>query len=224
MKTLAVMISTLLVLLSAGLAQSQSMRQGQPSGVRGRATTARPSIGVAQPGFAQQPRFVAPSGFVNQPRFAASSRFAQSPGFVHGFNRQQFFAHSSAFHRSNRFPFRSGFVGGPILFVGPRTMIAPWPYWYAYPPTAYAPTQYWAYCQSPEGYYPYVQDCPGGWLSVVPTPPAPEWWQSSPDPGPSPMGGSSSEEIREQIARSQAETGGRLEVSLETATGSRRRP
>jgi hypothetical protein len=212
MKTWAVMISMLLVLLSAGLAQSQSMRQGPPGGVRGRAPAPRPSMGVAQPGFAQQPRFVAPS------------RFAQSPAFVHGFHRQQFFTHSSAFFRTNRFAFRSGFVGGPVFFVGPRTVIAPWPYWYAYPPTAYAPTQYWAYCQSPEGYYPYVQDCPGGWLSVVPTPPTPEWWPSSPDPGPAPMGGTSSEEMREQLARSPAETGGRLEVSLETATGSQRGP
>lgn len=28
--------------------------------------------------------------------------------------------------------------------------------------------QYWYYCQSPQGYHPYVQHCPGGWLTVVP--------------------------------------------------------
>jgi hypothetical protein len=32
---------------------------------------------------------------------------------------------------------------------------------------------YWHYCRSPEGYYPYVKECPGGWQQVSPTPPAP---------------------------------------------------
>ncbi len=27
---------------------------------------------------------------------------------------------------------------------------------------------YWYYCQNPQGYYPYVQQCPGGWMTVVP--------------------------------------------------------
>ncbi|TPQ27586.1 hypothetical protein [Methylomonas koyamae] len=30
---------------------------------------------------------------------------------------------------------------------------------------------YWHYCGNPEGYYPYVQECPGGWQLVEPTPP-----------------------------------------------------
>lgn len=29
-------------------------------------------------------------------------------------------------------------------------------------------SNYWHYCRSPEGYYPYVKNCPGGWLQVVP--------------------------------------------------------
>ena len=32
---------------------------------------------------------------------------------------------------------------------------------------------YWYYCQDPQGYYPYITNCPKGWLKVVPTPPAP---------------------------------------------------
>jgi len=32
---------------------------------------------------------------------------------------------------------------------------------------------YWYFCRDPEGYYPYVKQCPGGWMKVVPTPPAP---------------------------------------------------
>lgn len=36
------------------------------------------------------------------------------------------------------------------------------------------PTQpqvnYWHYCRDPDGYYPYVEKCPGGWLQVAPQP------------------------------------------------------
>jgi len=36
-------------------------------------------------------------------------------------------------------------------------------------------TDYWYYCQNPQGYYPYIKSCPGGWMRVVPetTPPNP---------------------------------------------------
>lgn len=30
---------------------------------------------------------------------------------------------------------------------------------------------YWYHCSRPEGYYPYIKECPGGWQKVVPTPP-----------------------------------------------------
>jgi hypothetical protein len=45
------------------------------------------------------------------------------------------------------------------------------------PQTSPAPAQepaYWYYCPDPQGYYPYVKQCPKGWLKVVPTPPAPQ--------------------------------------------------
>ncbi|HWT80319.1 MAG TPA: hypothetical protein VN648_16165, partial [Candidatus Methylomirabilis sp.] len=32
---------------------------------------------------------------------------------------------------------------------------------------------YWYYCQNPQGYYPHVQECPGGWMTVVPPTTAP---------------------------------------------------
>ena len=32
-------------------------------------------------------------------------------------------------------------------------------------------TGYWYYCTDPEGYHPYVRDCPGGWMQVVPSGP-----------------------------------------------------
>lgn len=41
-------------------------------------------------------------------------------------------------------------------------------------PPPQAPT-YWYYCQNPQGYYPYIRQCPTGWMQVVPptTPPTP---------------------------------------------------
>lgn len=32
---------------------------------------------------------------------------------------------------------------------------------------------YWYYCSNPEGYYPYIKECPNGWQQVEPKPPAP---------------------------------------------------
>jgi len=207
----AIAMSTLLVLLATGAAHSQAMRSGGFGGVRGGRPAARPSMGVA------------PQSFV--PRGAPSSRFVHGQGFGHhGFSRQQFFAHSPVFLRSGRFPFRSGFVGAPVYFFGGSTVLAPWPYWYAYPSPGYASPQYWAYCQSPAGYYPYMQGCPGGWIPVPPTPAPPDSGQGAPGYGPAPMEGTTSEDIREQIARSPADASSQLDVSLETTAGPRPSP
>jgi hypothetical protein len=68
-----------------------------------------------------------------------------------------------------------------------------WPYYYpsypyyASPPVVVAPPSppvyiertdpapseenYWHYCENPQGYYPYVKECPGGWTPVPSTPP-----------------------------------------------------
>lgn len=34
------------------------------------------------------------------------------------------------------------------------------------------PTNDWFYCRKPDGYYPYVKECPGGWQRVAPHPPS----------------------------------------------------
>ena len=41
------------------------------------------------------------------------------------------------------------------------------------PKQAAPPQSYWYYCTNPQGYYPTVKECPGGWLKVVPQPTAP---------------------------------------------------
>lgn len=75
------------------------------------------------------------------------------------------------------------FIGAPL-----------WPSWYYPPPFYYYPPvitvpaapppvyieqpnppattaqAYWYYCGNPEGYYPYVKECPGGWQKVSPQP------------------------------------------------------
>jgi hypothetical protein len=77
-------------------------------------------------------------------------------------------------------------------------VIGSFPLWYPYYPYSYAPAygndypqagqewpvyiqreppaEYWYYCWDPQGYYPYVPECPGGWVKVAP----------QPNPGPSP--------------------------------------
>jgi hypothetical protein len=35
------------------------------------------------------------------------------------------------------------------------------------------PSGFWYYCDNPQGYYPYIKQCPSGWQQVEPTPPAP---------------------------------------------------
>jgi hypothetical protein len=110
-------------------------------------------------------------------------------------------APSHAWGRHGFGGFHRGFhgFGGPRITVGIGPFWGPYwgwgPYWapYAYPyayspvvvappPQVYAqpsapasaqppPPASWYYCEHPQGYYPYVQQCPGGWRPVTPTPP-----------------------------------------------------
>jgi len=41
------------------------------------------------------------------------------------------------------------------------------------PPSPQHPSGYWYYCTHPEGYYPYIKECPKGWQQVEPIPSAP---------------------------------------------------
>lgn len=65
-----------------------------------------------------------------------------------------------------------GYWGSPYAYD-------PYPPAYAYPesPTVIAPVQpgpapaaSWYYCESPKGYYPYVQSCSGQWRAVPAVP------------------------------------------------------
>ena len=87
-----------------------------------------------------------------------------------------------------------GYYGlSPYAYYPPYPYYYP-PYPYYYPPVVAAPAEpttyieqgevqaqaqpaqpsnYWYYCDKPQGYYPYVKQCPGGWQKVSPQPPEP---------------------------------------------------
>lgn len=64
-------------------------------------------------------------------------------------------------------------------YTYPRTVVAPAPprppayIQQQTPQRAESITSYWHYCKDPEGYYPHIKDCPGGWLRVAPQPTTP---------------------------------------------------
>ncbi len=84
--------------------------------------------------------------------------------------------------------FGFGYPGGwgppaysPWGYWGRPVVVAPPPvYYYAGPPVVVQPappvyvrpdpeeSDFWYYCESARGYYPYVKTCPGGWMKVVP--------------------------------------------------------
>jgi hypothetical protein len=61
-----------------------------------------------------------------------------------------------------------------VVTPPPQVYVEPAPQTPAQPAPAQPPAQsYWYYCDDPQGYYPYVQQCPGGWRPVAPTPSSP---------------------------------------------------
>jgi hypothetical protein len=66
-------------------------------------------------------------------------------------------------------PFGVPYVYPPVVVAPPPVYVAPAPQVYVQPPP---PQPYWYYCDNPQGYYPYVPQCPGGWRQVLPTPPS----------------------------------------------------
>jgi len=65
-------------------------------------------------------------------------------------------------------PFWTPYAYPSVVVTPPPVYVQPSPPVYVQPPP---PPQYWYYCDHLQGYYPYVQQCPGGWRQVLPTPP-----------------------------------------------------
>jgi hypothetical protein len=57
---------------------------------------------------------------------------------------------------------------GPSYYYAPPPVVAQQPPTYEQPATPPQEPPYWYYCQGPQGYYPDVQQCPNGWMKVVP--------------------------------------------------------
>jgi hypothetical protein len=105
---------------------------------------------------------------------------ARGHGYTHGHGE---------YHRGHA---RIGvFIAAPLFL--PRYFDAPFYDYYFYnPPLVNVPSApttyiqqgaalpsdeagqgYWYYCADPQGYYPYVQQCLGGWQQISPQPPVP---------------------------------------------------
>jgi hypothetical protein len=190
MKTSIATFAAVLALLLAGAAEAQSpVHQTQ--------VQAMPHVGASRAGM-MRPATVAGPPVPHRP-----------PSFV----RPPFF-------------FRHPFFFGSGLIVAGQQAAPAQTYVYSYGYPVYVQTaaydhlqaqygqpqaQYWAYCRNPQGYYPYVSECPAGWLPVAPTSPPPPLLpgQTSLDAGQqpkaAPSGGDSIEEIRARIARSRAD-------------------
>lgn len=59
-------------------------------------------------------------------------------------------------------------------YASPPVVVQQPPAEYVQPSTQSEEPSYWYYCQNPQGYYPYVKQCPNGWLKVVPSTPSPD--------------------------------------------------
>ncbi len=54
-------------------------------------------------------------------------------------------------------------------YPAPRVVVKQAPV-YVQTPRLETVADYWYFCESPRGYYPYVGNCPIGWMKVVPNP------------------------------------------------------
>lgn len=67
-----------------------------------------------------------------------------------------------------------GYWGSPYYYPPPAVVVPSEPRVYVErdpAPAAPSGEQWWYWCQSTKGYYPYVSTCPEGWQRVAPQPP-----------------------------------------------------
>lgn len=75
------------------------------------------------------------------------------------------------------YPYPYGYVAPPVVITQPQPQVyieqgSPAPSVQSQPSQGSSQSQgYWYHCDQPEGYYPYVKECPAGWKAVSPTPP-----------------------------------------------------
>ncbi len=111
------------------------------------------------------------SGARDHRQFGAHREFRGHPG-VH--ERHDAFVHRDFHgHSGTRVFVGSGLWWGPDwwgpaypFYADPPVIVPPAPPVVIQP--APQPQYYWYYCPNPSGYYPYIQQCPSQWLTVVP--------------------------------------------------------
>ncbi len=115
--------------------------------------------------------------------------YAYGGGYYRGGYYYGGYYHGGYYHGGGHVIVNGGFWFGPGWGWGPRWWGPagyPYPY-HSYPPYVIqqpslyemqAPQQhqeyYWYFCPDSKNYYPYVKQCPKGWLKVVP-PKGPSW-------------------------------------------------
>lgn len=62
---------------------------------------------------------------------------------------------------------------GYPYYPAPPVVVPQSPPMYIQPQTVPQQQSYWYYCPNSQAYYPYIKECPGGWLTVVPPSTAP---------------------------------------------------
>ena len=112
--------------------------------------------------------------------------FASSVVSAHGgynsFNFGINLGHYPGYYGYSAFGYQDPFFYPPVD-IDPRTVVVPLtapPVVIPSAPPVYTQqetrssmqqqTNYWHYCSDSDGYYPYVKECPGGWLQVAPNP------------------------------------------------------
>ena len=128
------------------------------------------------------------------PLFNDSVRAEGGHGWGHGggghFGGWHGGAHFGDWHGGGHFGYDLALglgLGYGVGYYGYGVPYYPYPY-YPYPPMVAAPspppvypqqnmpptpelqTNYWHYCRNPDGYYPYVRECPDGWEKISPQP------------------------------------------------------
>ncbi len=70
-------------------------------------------------------------------------------------------------------PYYPYYDGYNPYYASPPVVVQQQPQQYVQQPQQQEEQNYWYFCGNPQGYYPYVKKCPGGWMKVVPrsTPP-----------------------------------------------------
>ncbi len=140
-KTVCALVTSAVIVLGSALPGVAMTGPGEPRGT-----------GV-RPGFGAHQTFRGPHEHEGRPGFQRHPEFRGHRG-----------VHSHIVIVNPGFWWDPAFPDYPDSAVTPE----PAPPVYAQPGTPPDQAGYWYYCQNPPGYYPYVTECPAGWVAVLP--------------------------------------------------------